>query len=88
MVMNKPDGILSPKPESKEEIDDDNAWTDQWKQEKFTSRNLPQMYDVCNQISTDRKTEDRSNQSRNILTEKNWLSNVEQEMECKGHKSS
>ena len=87
MVMNKPDGILSPKPESKEEIDDDNAWTDQWKQEKFTSRNLPQMYDVCNQISTDRKTEDRSNQSRNILAKKDWLSDMEQEMKRKGCKS-
>ena len=31
MVMGKPGGILFPKPESKEEIDDDDAWTDQWK---------------------------------------------------------
>jgi len=31
MVMGKPDGILFPEPESKEEIDDDDAWTDQWK---------------------------------------------------------
>ena len=29
--MDKPGGILFSKPESKEEIDDDDAWTDQWK---------------------------------------------------------
>ena len=79
--MGKPGGILFPEPESKEEIDDDDAWTDQWKEEKFISRNLPQMHDVCHQISTDRKTEDRSNQGRDILAKKkkqssrrNWLS--------------
>ncbi len=38
---------------------------------KIASRNLPQMHDVCNQISTDRKTKDGSDESRDILTEKN-----------------
>ena len=31
MVMDKPDGILFSKPKGKEEIDDDDAGTDQWK---------------------------------------------------------
>ena len=48
--MGKPGGIFFPEPESKGEIDDDDA---------------------CNQISTDRKTKDRSDESRDILTEKN-----------------
>ena len=87
MVIDKPYGILFPKPKGKEEIDDDNDWAGQWKEEKFASQNLSQMHDVYNQISTDRKTEDRSNQSRNILAEKNWLSNMEQEMKRKGYKS-
>ena len=87
MVIDKPYGILFPKPKGKEEIDDDNDWAGQWKEEKFASQNLSQMHDVYNQISTDRKTEDRSNQSRDILAEKNWLSNMEQEMKRKGYKS-
>ena len=87
MLIDKPYGILFPKPKGKEEIDDDNDWAGQWKEEKFASQNLSQMHDVYNQISTDRKTEDRSNQSRNILAEKNWLSNMEQEMKRKGYKS-
>ena len=81
MVIDKPYGILFPKPKGKEEIDDDNDWAGQWKEEKFASQNLPQMHDIYNQISTDRKTEDRSNQSRDILAKKkkqssrrNWLS--------------
>lgn len=81
MVIDKPYGILFPKPKGKEEIDDDNDWAGQWKEEKFASQNLSQMHDVYNQISTDRKTEDRSNQSRDILVKKkkqssrrNWLS--------------
>ena len=87
MLIDKPYGILFPKPKGKEEIDDDNDWAGQWKEEKFASQNLSQMHDVYNQISTDRKTEDRSNQSRNILAEKNWLSDMEQEMKRKGYKS-
>ena len=51
MVIDKPYGILFPKPKGKEEIDDDNDWAGQWKEEKFASQNLSQMNDVCNQIS-------------------------------------